>query len=275
MNEFVQRMHNALDAIVYVVELCYGDQTFAITDPTNPRHLQLRATDVMWHKENMINLGVANLLPSTWKAMAWIDADIEFENVRWAGDALRILNGSKDIVQLFSHCLDMNRDEETMTVWNSAGYQLDRHGRHVATGQDFSHPGYAWAITRRAYDRMGGLFELGILGSSDHVMLYALFGKAARSIHGKSHPDYLDAVNAVEAKMRGLRFGYVPGVIRHFFHGTKENRKYAERWQILVQHNYSPLDLVRDTHGVLHFKVKHPEFQASILQYFKDRKEDD
>lgn len=45
----------------------------------------------------MINLGVRYLLPEKWKAFAWIDADIEFENSTWAVDTLKILNGSRDI----------------------------------------------------------------------------------------------------------------------------------------------------------------------------------
>lgn len=276
MNEFLMRMRYTADVVVYVVELCYGTQRFVITDSKNPRHLQLRSTDVLWHKENMINLGVS-LLPPKWKAMAWIDADIEFESARWANDALRLLNGYKDVVQLFSHCLDMDRQENTMHTWNSAGYQFERHHRHVKGGVDYSHPGYAWAITRKAYDRIGGLFDLGILGSSDHVMLHALVGKAGESIHGESHFEYRAAVMELQRRMYGLRLGYVPGMIRHFFHGTKENRKYSERWQILVKFAYTPSDLVREN-GLLQFKdktEKNKEFRAAIMQYFWDRKEDD
>jgi len=274
MRDFLQRMRHTATIEVYVVELCYGEQPFVITDASNKNHLQLRATDVMWHKENMINLGV-QLLPDKWKALAWIDADIEFENVQWAEQTLRILNGCKDIVQLFSHCLDMDREENTMRTWNSAGYQYETHRRHVTKGPDYSHPGYAWAMTRRAYDKIGGLFETGILGSSDHVMLYALLGKGAHCIDPKSHPEYLQAALDFQKRSFGLRFGYVPGVIRHYFHGTKENRKYSERWQILVQNGYSPADLTRQSNGVFCFIKKNDTFQRMIVQYFRDRKEDD
>jgi hypothetical protein len=75
----------------------------------------------------MINLGV-QLLPENYKAFAWIDADVEFENADWAMDTLKILNGSKDVVQLFSHCVDMDREENQMNVYNSAGYQFCRNG---------------------------------------------------------------------------------------------------------------------------------------------------
>jgi hypothetical protein len=117
----------------------------------------------MWHKENMINLGVKYLLHSTYKAFAWIDADIEFDNNNWALDTLRILNGSKDIVQLFSHCVDMDKNEYTMKIFNSAGYQFHKSHIHCKSGVNYWHPGYAWAITRKAYEKIKGLYDGAIL----------------------------------------------------------------------------------------------------------------
>jgi len=61
----------------------------------------LEWNQVLWHKENMINLGVQKLLPPTWKAFAWIDADIEFDSPSWAIDTLKVLNGSCDNAILF------------------------------------------------------------------------------------------------------------------------------------------------------------------------------
>jgi hypothetical protein len=69
-----------------------------------------------------VNLGVRNLLPKNYKAFAWIDGDIEFESPTWALDTLRILNGSKDIVQLFSHAVDMDKRENTMMVFKIFEY---------------------------------------------------------------------------------------------------------------------------------------------------------
>jgi hypothetical protein len=102
--EFIRRMKDEENIILYIVELAYGNQKYYITSSTNKQHLQLRSNQLpIWHKENMINIGVKKLLPDTWKAFAWIDADIEFDSSSWALDTLKILNGSKDIVQLFSN----------------------------------------------------------------------------------------------------------------------------------------------------------------------------
>jgi hypothetical protein len=117
--EFIKRMEmEETDIILYIVELAYGKQQFLVTEAKNKRHLQIRTqTAPIWHKENMINIGVKKLLPKSWKAFAWIDADIEFESSSWALDTLKIMNGSKDVVQLFSHCVDMNREECNLNIF--------------------------------------------------------------------------------------------------------------------------------------------------------------
>jgi len=182
--QFLQRMENEEpNVIVYVVELAYKNQTFIITDSKNPRHLQLRTETPLWHKENMINIGVSKLLPNDWKAFAWIDGDLEFESQTWALDTLKILNGYKDIVQVFSHCVDMNNEGGTMRVFNSAGYHFAKSHTYCGEGQNYWHPGYAWAITRNAYEKIGGLYEKAILGSGDNIMMLSLLNNSIKSIH--------------------------------------------------------------------------------------------
>ena len=140
--EFIKRIEEEEENVeLYVVEMIYPNQKFIITDKKNKNHLQLKTDTPIWHKENMINLGVKYLLPKSWKAFAWIDADIEFENPSWALDTLKILNGSKDIVQIFSHCLDMDNKENTMQIFSSAGFQYCKNKKYCGKGIDYWHPG--------------------------------------------------------------------------------------------------------------------------------------
>ena len=280
MKQFVDRIEKYDSAFVnlYIIELAYKDQKFMITNSKNPNHLQLRTEVPLWHKENMINIAVQKLLPKNYKAFAWIDADIEFESCTWAQDTLKILNGTKDIVQLFSHASDMDSKEKTMRVFNSAGYQFSKQLPFCGKGENFWHPGFAWAITRRAYEKIGGLYELGILGSGDNIMMFSLLGNGLKSINKESTEGYKQSIIEYEQKIKTLRFGYVPGVIRHYFHGTKINRKYTKRWQILINHEYNPLtDIMYDQSGLIipnpiYFSKK---LEDDIMQYFKDRLEDD
>jgi len=276
--EFLNRLElEEPNVIIYAVELCYGNQQFLVTDAKNPRHLQIRTRVPIWHKENMINIAVQKLLPIKWKAFAWIDADIEFESTTWATDTLKILNGSRDIVQIFSHAVDMNRQGQTMNVFNSAGYQFTKGLPFNSRLPNLWHPGFAWAITRKAYERIGGLYEKGILGSGDNIMMLSLIGKGSKSINMESSEGYVNSIVEFEKKIKLLRFGYVPGIIRHHYHGSKVNRKYHERWAILSSNGYDPeIHITKDKNGLLIPTAEFPEkMKREIYEYFLERKEDD
>lgn len=260
---------------VYVVELAHDDDPFQVTDPENPFHLQIRTrTAPLWHKENLINIGVRTLLPSEWKAFAWIDADVEFESATWALDALKILNGCRDVIQLWSHAIDMDPNEDTMKIFESFGYQYVKEREF---GKSLWHPGFAWAMTRRAYEKLGGLYEMSILGAGDHNMALCLIGKGIKSINAKTTKGYKSTILKFEEKARGLRLGYVPGVIRHYFHGKKKNRRYAERWEVLVKNAYDPsIHVKRDPRGLLVPTTKcPPKLLSDIMTYFRQRNEDE
>lgn len=280
MREFIKRMEmDEPNVILYVVELAYKNQRFIITDEKNKRHLQLRAEHALWHKENMINLGVKYLLPKTWKAMAWIDADVEFENASWATDTLKLLNGSKDIVQLFSHCIDMNKQQEAMNFFASFGYQYVKKNQYNynSSSINFWHPGYAWACTRKAFDRMDGLYDRGILGAGDNIVAMCLIGKGERSVYYIGTDEYKRSILEYQKKCSNLRLGYVPGIIRHYFHGFKKNRRYMERWEILIKHQYDPyIHVYKNNIGLLlPTKDCSTDFLGDIMNYFEERNEDE
>jgi hypothetical protein len=278
LKEFVKRMEEEESNVdLYIVELIYKNQRFIVTDKKNKKHLQLKTDIPIWHKENMVNLGVKYLLPTHWKAFAWIDADIEFENNSWALDTLKILNGCKDVVQIFSHCIDMNKDETNMNFFNSFGYSFSKNKKYTTKGFDYWHPGYAWAITRKAYEKIGGLYDKGVLGSGDNVMAMSFINKCEKITNTGYSEDYNNSMVDYQSEARKLRLGYTPGVIRHYYHGSKKNRRYTERWQILIKHLYSPNQHLKYNEiGLLEPTESFTdEFQNDILNYFKERKEDD
>ncbi len=260
---------------LYIVELVYNNQKYILTDNENKNHLQIKTAIPIWHKENMINLGVKYLLPSNWKAFAWIDADIEFDNPMWALDTLKVLNGCKDIVQIFSHCIDMANNESTMGFITSFGYQYCKN--KSLNCNDFWHPGYAWACTRETYEKMNGLFEDAILGSGDNIMALSLINKGLTVLDNKSTDGYKLKVLELQKNIKNARLGYIPGIIRHYYHGSKRNRKYIKRREILVKYNFDPnLHLTKDEMGILIPTKECPkELLKEIFNYFKERKEDD
>jgi hypothetical protein len=277
MEQFIKRIEEFNNVKLYIVELAYEDQDFKITSESNPSHLQLRTQYALWHKENMINLGIKKLLPEDWKAVAWIDADIEFENINWVSDTLKILT-KFDLVQLFTNCFDLNENEIPMSVFQSFGYKYCNgekfnHNR----GINYWHPGYAWACTRDFYEKIGGLYEKGIVGSGDYILTQSILNNIAcgdKSLK-KFYIDlkkYVDNISSLHCKI-----GFIPGNIRHFFHGSKEKRKYIERNQILLKYDYDPIKhLTYDDNGILiptdNMTI---EFLNDILQYFKERNDDE
>jgi hypothetical protein len=278
LKEFVKRIEEEEENVnLFVVELAYDKQKFYVTSKTNKNHLQIRTCDPIWHKENMVNLGVKYLLPKSWKAFAWIDADIEFDSNSWALDTLKILNGCKDVVQLFSHCIDMDKDENTLNIFNSFGYSFNKNKKYTQRGTDYWHPGYAWAITRKAYEKIGGIYDKGVLGSGDSIMALSFINKTGNMNNVNYSEDYNNSMLEFQKKAKTLRLGYTPGIIRHYFHGSKINRQYTERWQILIRQQYSPIQhLTYDSFGILiPTEQFSEEFKNDIMNYFKERKEDE
>lgn len=279
-NEFIKRMENEHygEVELYVVELAYDGQKHYVAKPNNPKHLRLRTnTAPLWHKENMINIGIKKLLPKNWKAVAWIDADIEFDSASWVSDTLKILNGYKDIVQLYSHAVDMDKDENAMSIFTGFGFQYSKGKKYGGLGPNFWHPGFAWAMTRRAYEKVGGVYELSILGSGDHNMAQSLIKNGTNSVNNLVTDEYKNSVICWQEKATNLRLGYVPGVIRHYFHGSKKNRKYSERWQIIVKHRYNPeIHIEKNNDGlIVPTKDCPPGLLNDIMNYFIERNEDE
>jgi hypothetical protein len=225
----------------------------------------------------MINLGVKYLLPKDYKAFAWIDADIEFESPTWAMDTLKILNGTSDVVQLWSHAVFMSRDEMNLEIFNSFGYRCIKDNKQYKyTDKDYWHPGFAWAITRTAYEQVGGLFD-DVLGSADSIMSISFINKVDIRKKKVYTDDYNNSMEEYQKNATNIRVGYVPGVIRHYYHGSRLNRKYVEKCKIIIDNEYSPTKhLTYDESGIrIPTSECPPQLIIDIINYFIERKEDE
>ena len=278
--EFIKRLQYERNIVIYIVELAYGNQDYYITQKNNSKHLQLRTNEnIIWHKENLINIGIRTLLPKNWKAVAWLDTDIEFDSPSWALDTLKILNGYKDIVQLFSHTIFMDQNGDTETIFTGLGFQHIKGTKRSTTISkvfSFWHPGFAWACNRNMYERMGGLYEYAITGDGDMIMATCIINTYKVLFAEKISNDYRQTLETFEEKVKGSRLGYVPGVIHHHFHGSINSRKYDMRETIIIEYNYSPtIYLDRDSYGLLVPSAIFPKgLKDSITNHFKSKNED-
>lgn len=291
---------------LWTVEIAFGNRPHVVTSEHNPRHLQLRSQFELWHKENALNL-IAQRLPSDFRYIAWLDCDIEFQ--KWEGKNAWYVEAMEQmqhypIVQLFSNCIDMNYEREVMKTHKGFMYMYHQ-GKPYGRGKyEHWHPGFAWACTHEAWDAMGGLIDWAILGAADNHMAHALIGKVRDSVSvweliGKNahlscekfedwlqltslHRNYLEKLDAWQARAERYirrKVGYVPGIINHYFHGSKRNRNYQNRWRILSDNKFNPdFDIARDYQGlwqlVDHGNIRSINLRDGIMKYFRSRNED-
>ena len=240
-------------------------------------HIGITTADYIWIKETLIN-NIINKLPSTWKYVAWIDADITFLNTNWIYDTIKQLQ-TYDIIQMFQTCINMGPNGEAFKIDKSFGYMhnTSKFPWRKDHKYGFWHPGYAWACTKYAYTSMNRLIDFGILGSGDHHMALALVGKVNLSYPGNIHENYKNNLIKFENKCKqfNLKLGYINGSIIHHWHGRLEDRKYQERWTILTSNNYDPYtDIYYTNEGYVQLSQKGKRFNQLLQNYFSERNED-
>ena len=273
--EFIDRYDPLPNIEVHSIELQYGMKPFRTS-----AKLKYRTDHELWSKENLINLGVQHSLPQTWEYMAWIDADIEFHNEKWAEETLLALQ-HYTIVQLFSHAVDLGPKDEAFATYTSFGYDYFHNGIPKDCKLNYQnryHTGYGYAITREGYNAMGGLPDFGILGSGDAHIAYALVNMVEFSYHPDIHPNYKLLLKNFQERCNEYikqNIGYVAGTIMHHFHGPKKYRRYRERWKVLVDNKFDPLvDIWKDCNGLYQLTRAKPALRNDIRVYFRQRNED-
>ncbi len=265
-------------AILYTTEMAFGDRDFSITEANNIQHVQVRSFYEIWHKENMLNLAIQRL-PADWEYVAWVDADVLFQRPDWVEETIEQLQ-HYHFVQMFSHATDLSPQFEPMQSHTGFVYDYYQNPGKMKQGgyATFSHPGYAWAARREALDACGGLIDQGVLGSGDRHMACSMIGKVEHSYNSGVSANYKDM--CLEWQRRCETFvkrdvGYMAGTISHFFHGSKQNRGYKDRWRILVDHQFDPYrDLRKDTQGLYQLDDDKIGLRDDIRRYFRSRHED-
>lgn len=239
------------------------------------KHIEVEYKDQIWVKENLINMAIRRL-PKNWKYVAWIDADISFVNENWVEDTIQELQNN-DVVQLFRSAIHLGPEQEVLKTDKSFGFMHKSGAIYSKTDKyGFWHPGFAWACTKKAYQKMGGLLDWAILGSGDRHMALALIGKVEYSAPGNIEDTYKQLLRKFEKSCRHLKLSYVSGTILHHWHGSLENRRYRERWEILTSNNYDPVtDVDYTKQGAITLTQRGRRLKNDIQHYFQERREDD
>lgn len=268
-----------------VVEATFGSD--GATLPAAHESLRVQARDVMWQKERLLDLGTG-WLPAHCTKVAWLDADVIFEDDDWAVATSELLETAM-VVQPFASAVRLSRGalepHEGDDVFESfASVFVNRpeellHGKYDLHG----HTGFAWAARRDLVARHG-LYDACIGGSADHVMAHAFAGdsESSRCITrmlgtGGRHLAHFRRWNRrLQGEMRGTRLTFAPGRLLHLWHGTIENRRYAQRNKELRELAFDPNEDIRisDT-GCWEWASDRPQLHTWARRYFTERKEDD
>ena len=257
-------------------ELAYGDRPFEVTEANDPLDVQLRTNHELWHKEKMLNLGIQRFA-SDWKYMAWVDADVIFARPDWVTETVQLLQ-HYPVIQMFSQAVDQNPKFELLKTHTGIIYAFQEGIMTFKNHYDHYHPGFAWAARRDALDNLGGLFDQAVLGSADRHMALSFIECVERSYPkgiSSGYCEQLDLWQERSKKYIKKNVGYMPGMLLHYWHGKKVDRRYSDRWKILVKHQFDPeFDLKPDTQGLYQFTDRCPQLQYDIRKYFTARNED-
>ena len=315
--ECLQKLLKVANINIIVVRLIYEGHSLLSVNRSKPYTELLISTtreNILWSKENLINIGVDYIKQHFTNNevnesnqdrfyseifIAWIDADIDFMNRSWVTDTIRELralemngNGSGGFVQLFSQANFLGPKNEIIKTLNSFCYQraLGKTYREVSNDHsDYWHPGFAWAATLHTLMKINGgsgvengssyLIEKTI-GGADRHMAMSFLGLANQTVPDNVSQQYRYYILNWQHIISSfdMKTSYVRGIINHYWHGDLINRKYLERWQILVKNNFIPDDFMyrglSTGDRLLIYRNSNTQLQKDIYQYFLERNED-
>jgi len=279
LEQFLKRLQGVSGLEIILVE---GYCTERLDDYSSSvlKHVRVHVPDVLWVKENLINIGFSHI-PSSWRYAGWFDRDVAFLNPYWLEETKKVLK-SKDIVHPWSQCIYLNSSfEQSPLVVRERSHNVSEsltslHARGLITAKNRykdrdTHPGQAWAITREAYENLGGLYDKAILGGADSLWGIGLLGVKDSCVLTGIEQDVQEYLR----KVSRLNVGRVNGAMVHYYHGEIKNRQYVTRHEILRRHNYSPTTFLTYTEeGVLCYTEQGKAMEEDIVNYFISREED-
>lgn len=304
-NDFVRHMRATPNVVLHPVELAYGDRPFEVTDEDDPLAVRVRTDCEMFHKENLINIGVRTFPPG-WKNGGYSDGDFHFTRHDWALEAIHMLQ-HHEFVQLFSNYSDLtsatatsdtgHREYRTNSsfAWNylhqrefkntkQKQVKVDPYYGHAVPAGVFPFgfapgaPGGAWAWRRSAFDAVGGMLDTCVMGSADWWMAFGLIGQQTMLQGDSTIRSYNDEIRNWQRRATSLtaNIGCVDNFAVHFYHGASSKRAYGSREALLRDLKFDPrFDITKDWQGVNRWTGNKPQLRDAVRRYFIDRHEDD
>lgn len=254
--------------------------------PDHPSITRVYADDLIWHKETLLNMAVADL-PPEFKYVFIIDADVLFTNPKWMVDGVKALQ-DVGVIQPFEFCVHLEKNHLQPTFDTSAyeAVASDPEKRHPSMWRSFSanvandlpcsrdtcydahgHVGFAWGFQRRVLEQCP-LFEKALIGGADHILAHAAAGQEPHPCITKSFTANLDEVLDWSKKFHNVSYGdlgYAPGYLFHIWHGDIAARQYLKR---IKEFTGPSRAFVKGPNGM--YKLP-PQNRAYVNRYYQNR----
>jgi hypothetical protein len=279
---FISNYSNRANLRIVLCEGIYNEELPDYSDKIF-KHLKFKLKNILWVKENLINLAIKNL-PDDAEFIAWSDRDIYFVNPSWVEDTIEKLK-VYDIVQPWSEVIHLNscynlnyisKSKRNISFANkstlSAKINHSNNESKVSTAT-----GQIWAINKSFYQKIGKLNDIEIIGGADSIFAnFCIINDPfyEKILNQKTTIKSKNSWELYKEKFKDIKYSYVDGLIIHYWHGDLQDRKYRERTDTLVSLDYDPNeDISYDENGVLQFTEKGKRLELPIKQYFESRKE--
>lgn len=257
---YIKNLYELQGLPIFTLELVYKGRK-----PEIPDAIHVSCESFMFHKENLYRV-LETKIPSCYKKLAFLDADVYFSDITWYQKASTLLN-SHDVVQPFerAHWLDLTYKKTMLTRKTVL--------LNEKTSWDFAyHPGFAWCMRRKWYKQVG-FFDYAISGSGDTLSSAAWLRKIFPDKF-QSLPAPLVEKFQAYAKLPQPSITYIKDMdLYHLYHGSRENRQYSERHKMLNIRGEIDEFLEKNKEGIWEWKEK-PTWNPVYLQYFKKREDD-
>jgi hypothetical protein len=243
----------------YTIELKFSNKLLI-----NDSYFSLFTKSIMFYKENLWNI-LAEKIPTKYKKLCFLDSDIKFSDLDWYEKTSTLLK-TADIVQPYETAVWLDKQNNEIQR-SPCVAQFIGFGNEL----DYSrcHPGFAWAMNRKFFEKIRGFYDRQVLGSGDALFAMALNHNKLKDSDYGYHKSLVDSYDKYlkNIKKQKFKIDYLEDCdATHFYHGSPANRHYAET---IIE----DLNLYRDSFGVLQWK--HIANNQIMLESFRNRKEDE
>jgi hypothetical protein len=245
------------------------------------KHLKFKLENILWVKENLINLAIKNL-PIDAEFIAWSDRDLYFLNPFWVEETINKLK-IKDIIQPWSEVIHLNSNNELEIIKKSEYFSFSSKSILSKFSKKDKSLGFScgqiWAINRKFYDKIGKINDIEIVGGADSIIANFCIVQNkyyySRMIKKQTIAS-LRNWNKYKEFFKDFSYGYINGTIAHYWHGDMAKRDYENRHNILTEENYNPEhDIFYDDYGVINLTKDGERLKEKIKNYFISREENE